>query len=71
MNHFDMQDINKLSLVNRIIEWESKGYEPMYPVAEVNKNSKDWDRKDMRYRQEDFKGVYESVIYKVRMRKVE
>lgn len=67
---FNLQDINKLSLVNRIREWESKGFECAVPIQTVRSMKKNWFYKDNTYQSNKYECTSERVIYKTRMRRV-
>ncbi|WP_139314752.1 hypothetical protein [Alkalihalophilus pseudofirmus] len=69
--YFNMQGIDKAALVNRIREWEAKGYEPVAPVAEIKTECKHFQYTDNRIKKNRYAGSTGGSIFKVRMRKVQ
>lgn len=67
---FDLQDIDKLSLVKRIQDWEKKGFECICPITAFTSCKKEWHYKGNNFKKNAYRGTAERVIYKARMRKV-
>ena len=68
---FPVSGINKLELVNRVIDWEEKGYEVCCQIQEIKTSWKRFNYVDNKIGNRKFEGIDMQFKYYVRMRKVE